>query len=431
MGAVDEADYPLLPISGKTSLSEDDDASSASGDSCGKAELYDVEDTRLVAKRPTSRTEAAMLISVFICFSCGLIVYNKWIFHDLEFAITLTTWHLSFATLCTQVLARCTPMLDSRKDTPMTPALYCRTILPISVCFLLSLACGNTVYLYLTVSFIQMLKAATPIATLLCSWAFRLKEVDYLAFLNITVIACGVVVASFGEAEFNLIGIALQFGGIVFEALRLVLVQKLMTPSPKGQRMDALVLLYYYAPACAAMNAVLALVVESRKLTIEHFTHVGWAVFLSNAIVAFLLNVIIVFVISRTSGLAVTLSGIVKTVILILSSVLLFGDSVSFLQLVGFSISTIALGFYQLGFSSRSAWTRENMGRPNWLKMNGKYKPHEQWKHPASFHGECLHTKRSKRDKALYRKHNFPLQFFTDTTHDVCICCLLRLSPNL
>lgn len=58
----------------------------------------------------------------------------------------------------TQILARTTRVLDSRKKTPMTARTYCTSILPIGVCFSLSLACGNMVYLYLTVSFIQMLK---------------------------------------------------------------------------------------------------------------------------------------------------------------------------------------------------------------------------------------------------------------------------------
>lgn len=58
----------------------------------------------------------------------------------------------------TQILARCTTVLDSRKKVPMTGKVYLRAIVPIGVMFSLSLICGNVTYLYLSVSFIQMLK---------------------------------------------------------------------------------------------------------------------------------------------------------------------------------------------------------------------------------------------------------------------------------
>jgi len=67
---------------------------------------------------------------------------------------------LGFATLMTQLLARFTTVLDSRKEVPMTGHVYLRTIVPIGVMFSLSLICGNLTYLYLSVSFIQMLKVS-------------------------------------------------------------------------------------------------------------------------------------------------------------------------------------------------------------------------------------------------------------------------------
>ena len=73
-------------------------------------------------------------------------------------ALFLTTWHMVFATLMSQFLARFTSTLDSRHKVPMTPQTYLRAIVPIGVMFSLSLICGNLAYLYLSVSFIQMLK---------------------------------------------------------------------------------------------------------------------------------------------------------------------------------------------------------------------------------------------------------------------------------
>lgn len=68
--------------------------------------------------------------------------------------------HMSFATFMTQLLARTTTLLDGRKTVKMTGRVYIRAILPIGFFFSLSLICGNQVYLYLSVSFIQMLKVS-------------------------------------------------------------------------------------------------------------------------------------------------------------------------------------------------------------------------------------------------------------------------------
>jgi len=79
---------------------------------------------------------------------------------DIKFAIAifLTTWHLVFATIATQILARTTHLLDGRHNVPMTGKLYLRAIVPIGLFFSLSLICGNQTYLYLSIAFIQMLK---------------------------------------------------------------------------------------------------------------------------------------------------------------------------------------------------------------------------------------------------------------------------------
>ena len=63
---------------------------------------------------------------------------------------------------------------------------------------------------------------------------------------NVSVIVLGIIVASYGEFAFVLVGFIFQACGIAFESIRLVLVQKLLS-SPE-YKMDPLVSLYYFAP---------------------------------------------------------------------------------------------------------------------------------------------------------------------------------------
>lgn len=196
----------------------------------------------------------------------------------------------------TQLMARFTTTLDSRKKVPMTGRVYLRTIVPIGLMFSLSLICGNLTYLYLSVSFIQMLKATMPIAVLITSWVMGVSEPSLKTLGNVSLIVVGVVLASFGEIQFVLTGFLFQCGGIVFEAIRLVMVQRLLSGSEF--KMDPLVSLYYFAPVCAVMNGAIALFVEVPRMTLADVQTVGYFVLLANAMVAFLLNVSVVFLVS-------------------------------------------------------------------------------------------------------------------------------------
>lgn len=55
-------------------------------------------------------------------------------------------------------MQRTTPLLDGAKDVNMTKEMFIKSILPIGVLFSGSLILSNTAYLYLSVSYIQMLK---------------------------------------------------------------------------------------------------------------------------------------------------------------------------------------------------------------------------------------------------------------------------------
>ena len=115
---------------------------------------------------------------------------------------------------------------------------------------------------------------------------------------NVSFIVLGVMIASFGEINFILIGFLFQLGGVVFEAMRLAMVQRLL--SSAEFKMDPLVSFYYFAPVCAIMNGIISLFVEIPKITLAEIANVGYFVLLLNAIIAFGLNVSVVFLVSVT-----------------------------------------------------------------------------------------------------------------------------------
>ena len=164
-----------------------------------------------------------------------------------------------------------------------------------------------------------------------------------------------------------------QIGGIVFEALRLVMVQRLLSSS--DFKMDPMVSLYYYAPACAVINGVLTAFVELPRMGWDDIAAVGVPVLVANAFVAFLLNVSVVLLvcflspppppcvpvalctswltppsqIGKTSAVVLTMSGVLKDILLVAASMAVFRDPVTGPQFFGYAVALAGLVYYRLG----------------------------------------------------------------------------------
>lgn len=74
------------------------------------------------------------------------------------------------------------------------------------------------------------------------------------------------------------------------------MVQRLL--SSAQFKMDPMVSLYYFAPACAVINGVFTLFVEIPKMSMSDVYNLGISTLILNAFIAFLLNVSVVLLVS-------------------------------------------------------------------------------------------------------------------------------------
>ncbi|KZV98117.1 TPT-domain-containing protein [Exidia glandulosa HHB12029] len=292
---------------------------------------------------------SAAIIPIWMALSASVILYNNYVYNTLEFPypVFLVTWHLTFSALGTRVLQRTTHLVDGAKEIHMTRQMFLRSILPIGVLFSGSLILSNMAYLHLSVPFIQMLKARfafVPVAILLISWTARIHEPNQRLFAIVCMISLGVAMASYGELRFDGLGFIIQALAVMFEASRLVMIEILL----HGMKMDPLVSMHYYAPVCAVLNLIVLIFTEGLDPFLALPALGPWPVILlSNALVAFGLNIAAVFLIGVGSGLVLTLAGVLKDIILITSSVLMFGEPISAIQVVGYSIALGGLVLYR------------------------------------------------------------------------------------
>ncbi|KAI5476281.1 DUF250 domain membrane protein [Pseudohyphozyma bogoriensis] len=296
------------------------------------------------------RLPAWVPILCWISTSSFVILQNKHILSNLKFShpIALTTIHLLFQTIATRLLRKYSPLIDGAKELEatgkMTKEVFIRKIVPIGVLFSASLVLSNWVYLRLTVSFIQMLKAFTPVSVLLISFAMRLKEPSQKLLAIVMLISAGVAIASYGEIEFEMIGFLVQALAIAIESCRLVLVQILL----QGMNMDPLTSLYYTAPVCLVVNASILLPVEGFQPFYDAVELVGLPTLFGNACMTFALNLSSVWLIGKASGLVLTLAGVIKDILLITGSWAILGSTITSVQCFGYAIALGGLVAFKL-----------------------------------------------------------------------------------
>jgi drug/metabolite transporter (DMT)-like permease len=138
----------------------------------------------------------------------------------------------------------------------VSPEFYLKHMVPVGVVMAVTVWSGNLVYLFLTVSFTQMLKAAGPIFIMIAMFLARLESPTLPLIASVLTITGGLVVASHGEIHFNWVGVGVMMVSEVGEATRLVMTQILLRDLHMGP-FDGL--LYLVSPSCTAMTRVCAL----------------------------------------------------------------------------------------------------------------------------------------------------------------------------
>ena len=219
-------------------------------------------------------------VALWITLSSGVILYNKWVlaFSGFPYPLALTLFHMGFCSSLAFILVR---LLKVVEPINMSSHTYMTSVVPIGVLFSATLCMSNAAYLFLSVSFIQMLKATIPVATFLIGCIARLETFKWLSLINVVVISVGVMIASYGELNFNVVGVALQMASVVIEAVRLIMVQILL--QSKGLKMNPITSLYYISPVCFVCIILPYAMLELPKMMNDATWNWSWFIMLSNA----------------------------------------------------------------------------------------------------------------------------------------------------
>lgn len=284
-------------------------------------------------------------VSIWIFLSFSVIVFNKYILDrkmfNWPFPISLTMIHMAFCSFLAIVLVRVLKLVE---PIGMSREVYLTSVVPIGALYSLSLWFSNSAYIYLSVSFIQMLKALMPVAVYSIGVSLKRDKFVPNTMANMIGISVGVAIAAYGEAKFDSWGVLLQLGAVAFEATRLVLIQILLTS--KGITLNPITTLYYVAPCCLLFLTVPWLFVEFPVLKETSTFHFDYFIFGTNSLCAFALNLAVFLLIGKTSALTMNVAGVVKDWLLIAFSWSIIKDTVTPVNLLGYGLAFLGVCYY-------------------------------------------------------------------------------------
>jgi hypothetical protein len=294
------------------------------------------EDSSITQQLPTVLTWAAVGIS--------LIMFNKYMYMKPEDGgfgfpcpMSLTWCHMFTGMIMTQALRLLKPeWLPAVAEGKVDTATFFKSIVPVGIVFAAYLSIGNCAYLYLSVSYIQMLKSAGPIAVHLLACLVGVERMEVSTLCTVMIISVGVGGASIGEGNFCLFGFLLQLAAFFLDGLRMVLLKTLIASNRVN--LDPLSGLYYYSPVCVvALIGPVAYFEGAKLMAVLATLQVSfYGVLAANALLAFSLNCILLSLFRVASPTTVSVASVARDIFLTFGSAWWFKTSLSPVQVAGY-----------------------------------------------------------------------------------------------
>jgi len=301
-----------------------------------------------MAGQPENQNEVAsvwqtiLIGTVYIVTSSTLISFNKFLMQPGRFshAVHLTAIQM-VVTLCLslafyKVAPQYYPSMGMAKANLW---LIAKWIAPLGLLFALALYCSNQAYKYSSVAFLQFCKQGNVAVMFFMSCAVGSQTFSWHKLSVLIVVIAGCTTCAHGEIHFVMVGLILQLASQLTECSKNLIGEAVM--SGAGLKLDVLTFVLFQAPFSLIFLTVGVVATWTPDVLVDFKRHWHWV--MVNALIAFLLNVLIAVTLKKLSALSFVIIGVVKDMVIVSCSALIFGDPVSQTQQVGFMVTIVGV----------------------------------------------------------------------------------------
>ncbi|CEF98799.1 Triose-phosphate transporter domain [Ostreococcus tauri] len=221
------------------------------------------------------------------------------------------------------------------------------TVFPIGFFTAVTYAAGNQLYLYLSVSFIQMMKSLSPCVVFAMLVMAKLDTPTKPKVVSVAMMTVGMGVACATEETFTALGMTLMIIGEGAESMRMVLFQNFLDNRGFG----LLEGLFYTCPANLFFLAIGVAIFEEREISLRGDLEIvrqnPWP-FIAVSVLGFLVLITTLGVIKTCGSLTFKAAGQLRNIAIILIGVIFMGEKTTFLQLFGYGVNVLGFAYYQM-----------------------------------------------------------------------------------
>jgi len=293
-----------------------------------------------------------VLILTYYTCSIGLTFYQKGLFKDFKFPLTVVIVHLFMkfvlAGFCRLVYTAVTgvPRITLGWD------VYWRRVLPPGAAAGIDIGLSQWSLEFITVALYTMSKSTALLFILIFAIFFKLEEMKWSVVVLVVLIAGGLFMFTYKYTQFNLFGFLLVIIASVLSGLRWTLSQLVMQKSELGLG-NPIDMVYHIQPWMTASLLPLAVIMEAIATSrygfrFEHTwdTYYMWGRVMFGAVIAFFMEVSEYLVVCYTSSLTFSISGVAKEIMTLSLAVYYYNETLSTINVMGLFVCILGIIFH-------------------------------------------------------------------------------------
>ncbi|GFS05822.1 solute carrier family 35 member C2 [Elysia marginata] len=337
----------------------------------------------------TTALKTLGLVLFYYVFSIGLTFYNRRMFKNGHFALSVTMCHLVFKFVAATII-RC--LMEFRSEEPrvsLSWGPYLKRIALAGVMSSLDIGLSNWSFELITVSLYTMSKTTAVIFILFFSIIFKLEKFRWSLVVVVLFIFSGLFMFTYHSTQFNLEGFILVMSASVLAGMRWTLAQVVMQKNELGLQ-NPIDMMYHIQPwmILALLPLSTGLELQAISTTKLYFRFSDWSVLMPSigmillgGALGFMLEFSEFLLLSHTSSLTLSISGIFKELCIFVLAFLINHDQMNIVNAIGLMVCLLGIVVHVV---TKAVYNKEERQEKKEYGLNGSAESMEMLRNDGS-----------------------------------------------
>ncbi|XP_071518635.1 solute carrier family 35 member C2-like isoform X3 [Panulirus ornatus] len=295
-----------------------------------------------------------VLILTYYTCSIGLTFYQKKLFKDFKFPLTVVIVHLFMKFVLAGLCRAFYTLITGTSRVTLPWDVYWRRVLPPGAAAGIDIGLSQWSLEFITVALYTMSKSTALLFILIFAIIFKLEEMRCSVVILVVLITGGLFLFTYKYTQFNLFGFILVITASLLSGLRWTLSQLVMQKAELGLS-NPIDMVYHIQPWMTMSLLPLAVIMEGTAIAASEYgfrftnssdTLYMWGRVMFGAVLAFFMEVSEYLVVCYTSSLTFSISGVAKEIMTLSLAVYVYNEHLSSINLMGLVLCIIGITFH-------------------------------------------------------------------------------------